>query len=417
MSPEPPGTRWSGWLPPEQDAFFERSERLIAEQERQLRLLAEQQLRAYVRLVQDLASIFLAGELDEAKRADPDFVNRVTPADWRRVLEQAQRSSPAAGWRPADVAAAARWQAEAERLAAEVRRLEAEVRRLANLLRTAQEVGEPGQPESASQTAPAATPVTGAAAVLPPMPAVLPVRFDALGIKNWPRVALALSAMASTGWSMRQALVELVASRLGGIKPTAGSLRPLLETMTRAGLWVEGKVVLSGLHRQEAGAASDTTLILVRLSQTGKELLLACGVPAVESEWERLIRLQDGAQRSVHCGLVCAFAYHARLRGYATTVCPETELSASPDIALAQAGVQLLAAVEDGSEPDERRTARWREQITLQGQVAICAISTEQRVNLVAAARAAGVEHGVATDLQTLLDAQQAGGPLWAEEW
>lgn len=229
MSPEPPGARWSGWLPPEQDAFFARSERLIAEQERQLRLLAEQQLRAYVRLVQDLASIFLAGELDAAKRADPEFVNRVTPADWRRVLEQAQLSGPAAGWRPTDVAAAARWQAEAERRAAEVRRL-------ANLLRASQEIGEPGQPESASQAAPAATPVTGAAVVLPPMPAVAPVRFDALGIKNWPRVALALSAMASTGWSMRQALVELVASRLGGIKPTAGSLRPLLETMTRAGL-------------------------------------------------------------------------------------------------------------------------------------------------------------------------------------
>ncbi len=416
MSPEPQGAHWSSWLPPEQDAFFERSERLIADQERQLRQLAEQQLRTYVRLVQDFASIFLAGELDAAKRADPDFVNRVTPADWRRMLERVQHGGSAAGWQPPDASATARWQAEAERLAGEVRRLESEVRRLANLLQASAETAERDEPGGGPREAPVLAPADGAVA-LPPMPAVVPVRFDALGIKNWPRVALALSALAVTGWSMRQALVELVASRLGGIKPTAGSLRPLLETMTKAGLWIEGKVVLGGLHRQEADAASDTTLILVCLSQTGKELLRACGVPAVESEWERLIRLQDGARRSVHSGLVCAFAYHARLRGYATTVCPETALPVAPDIGLTQAGAQLLVVVEDGGEPPERRAARWREQVELQGQVAICAISTEQRVNLVAEARVAGVEHGVATDLQTLLDTQGAASPLWADQW
>ncbi len=213
---------------------------------------------------------------------------------------------------------------------------------------------------------------------------------------------------------MRQALVELVASRLGGIKPTAGSLRPLLETMTKAGLWIEGKVVLGGLHRQEADAASDTTLILVRLSQTGKESH-ACGVPRSSpngsADPPAGRRAAVGAQRAgVRLGLSCPVAW------YATTVCPETALPVAPDIGL----TRRRPASRSGSGRQRTRRAphgALAEQMALQGQVAICAISTEQRANLVAEAQAAGIEHGVATDLQTLLDTQKAASPLWAGQW
>lgn len=44
-------------------------------------------------------------------------------------------------------------------------------------------------------------------------------------------------------------------------------------------------------------------------------------------------------------------------------------------------------------------------------------LTPEQRDRLVAQARAAGAEHGLATDLQTLFNTQEARGPLWAVAW
>ena len=78
MSPASP---WpAAALPAENLTAFERAARQIAEEERQLRLVAERQLHEYVRLVVEIAGLFLADELDQRTRADPRFVERAYQA-------------------------------------------------------------------------------------------------------------------------------------------------------------------------------------------------------------------------------------------------------------------------------------------------------------------------------------------------
>jgi hypothetical protein len=60
---------------------------------------------------------------------------------------------------------------------------------------------------------------------------------------------------------------------------------------------------------------------------------------------------------------------------------------------------------------------KWQRQIERQGRVALAAVTAEMRQRLTAEAQAAGAEHGLAADLQTLFDTQKARGPLWAVEW
>jgi len=60
---------------------------------------------------------------------------------------------------------------------------------------------------------------------------------------------------------------------------------------------------------------------------------------------------------------------------------------------------------------------KWQRQVERQARVALVAVTAEMRQRLVAEAQAAGAEHGLATDLQTLFDTQKARGPLWVVEW
>jgi len=447
---------------------FERTARQIAEEERQLRLLAEERLRDYARLTLDLASVFLAAELDARTRADPYFLSRATAADWRSLLQAAQRRQliPGTGWSASTTAdveterwrsEALHWQAEAQQLHAEVAHLQDELTALTTRPSPAA-VSEAaplvdGDPTSATpvmvaapsvlaQASNALPPLTkpkppvvapavhGNAISLPPMPALAPGRF-ADQLRNWPRESLALCALGVTGWSMRQAIAELLSAKLGDVQPNAGSLRRLFTNLARRGFWREEKVVVNGVRRPETGltdadgtsadagpdAGDATTLILVRLTELGREVLQACGVQPVSSEWERLLATHGGSAQTAHAGLVCAVTYHARRRGYATTVCPEVTGLAAPDIQVSRNDESLYVEVEDESGSVERRLRKWRNQAALQGRAAIAAVTPAARTNLVNEARAAACEHGVATDLQTLMETQETGGPLWAVEW
>lgn len=447
---------------------FERTARQIAEEERQLRLLAEERLRDYARLALDLASVFLAAELDTRTRADPYFLGRATAADWRNLLQAAQRRqlTPGTGWSVPTTAdgeterwrsEALRWQAETQALQAEVARLQEELTALttrpapAAVQEAVPPVNDDPTPETPVRVAappvlaqvgnalptltkprpPAVAPaVHGSAISLPPMPALAPGRF-ADQLRNWPRESLALCALGVTGWSMRQAVAELLSAKLGDVQPNAGSLRRLFTNLARRGFWREEKVVVNGVRRPEAdltdtdGPSADagpdagdaTTLILVRLTELGREVLQACGVQPAPSEWERLLAAHGGSAQTAHAGLVCAITYHARRRGYATTVCPEVAGPAAPDVQVSRNAESLYVEVEDESGSSERRLRKWRNQAALQGRAAIAAVTPAARTNLVNEARAAGCEHGVATDLQTLMETQETGGPLWMVEW
>lgn len=154
----------SPWQAPENLTAFERAARQIAEEERQLRLIAESQLHEYVRLTIEFAGLFLADDLDQRTRADPLFVSRATPEVWRSLLQgvrlgrpsrvdraqDGQASGNSSGWMtetpPAE--ASDRWRAEAESLQSEVARLQAENRLLRALVRPTIEPPADALPEA-----------------------------------------------------------------------------------------------------------------------------------------------------------------------------------------------------------------------------------------------------------------------------
>ena len=444
---------------------FERTARQIAEEERRLRQMAEERLREFVRLALDFASVFLADELDARTRTDPYFLNRATATDWRSLLQAAQQRqlAQASRWPAAQPGDADRWRIEALQLREEVQRLQGELamlagkytvcterlaassdrdalaaedRHLAAAAPTEQQVppttsqapasaesgqGGSGLPPLTKPKPPVVAPAAqGTDVHLPPMPALAPGRF-ADQLRNWPRESLALVALGVTGWSMRFAIAELMSAKLGDVQPNAGSLRRVFANLARRGFWIEDKVVVNGVHRTEEAdqrtPGMQTTLILVRLTELGRDVLRACGVQPVSSEWDRLLAAHGGSAQTAHAGLVCTFTYHARRRGYATTVCPEVIGPAAPDAHVSRNDESLYVEVEDESGSSERRMRKWRNQAALQGRAALVAVTPAARTNLVNEACAAGVEHGVASDLQTLIETQEIGGPLWVVEW
>jgi hypothetical protein len=69
-----------------------------------------------------------------------------------------------------------------------------------------------------------------------------------------------------------------------------------------------------------------------------------------------------------------------------------------------------VAGAEHGGAPWQAWTAQ-------QDRVAFVTLTPDLRDRLIAQAQAAGIAHGLATDLQTLFNTQSARGPLWAVQW
>ena len=62
----------------------------------------------------------------------------------------------------------------------------------------------------------------------------------------------------------------------------------------------------------------------------------------------------------------------------------------------------------------EHKGAPWK---PAQDRAAFVTLTPDLRDRLIAQAQTAGAEHGLATDLQTLFNTQEARGPLWAVQW
>ena len=185
-----------------------------------------------------------------------------------------------------------------------------------------------------------------------------PARF-ADQLQAWPREALALAILGVTGWSMRLAVAEQMSAVLGSVKANAGSLRRTYGVLAKRGYWIEHKVTLAGVHtpvpdaddaEAEAapagGPAEDTILVLVHLGDLGRDLLRACGIQPGPSEWELLAAAHGSQVGASFAGLVCAFTYHARLRGYATALAAPVDGSA-PGAGRGQAGPAVLVRKDD----------------------------------------------------------------------
>lgn len=235
---------------------------------------------------------------------------------------------------------------------------------------------------------------------LPGMSLLPPGRF-ADQLRNWAKESVALAALGVTGWSMRFAVTEVAAAHLGGGRTSAASLRKAFGALAAGRFTVEGRVLFAGVHgAEQENDRERTTLILVRLTALGREVLQACGVAAAPAEWEQLL-----AADLAHIGLACAFAYHARRRGYVTWGGPPGDEGLRGDVR-----VQLVEA--GTSSPQEDLVV----EIAGAGRSAVERDACRRR-QLVVEAQAAGAAHGVAADLQTLLDAQDKGGALWSETW
>ena len=162
-----------------------------------------------------------------------------------------------------------------------------------------------------------------------------------------------------------------------------------------------------------------TSLSVYKLSQDGRHFAQRMGWEVVESEWERVERLHEGARFPAHTMGILAFALHARLRGWSVAVLPEKQHNATPpDVLIQKGGERWFVEVELSQ---KENAAKWRHNAEDNGgKVALVAATPNRRHVLVADCKRLGLP-GVATDLQTLIETRlseiEADTPLWTEVW
>ena len=213
-----------------------------------------------------------------------------------------------------------------------------------------------------------------------------------------------LAALALSGWSMRFALVDAEADRRDR-SPLGGTYLRACAHLDNAALWETARVRVGN------------AIALVRLTPLGRSLLTEIGLTPVESEWERIERLHRGdtSRQLRHTAAICAFAYHARKRGYDTHVCPEVDGAAEPDILLTNGKETICVEVQRQGGERWRRAAKWRNLLRLQAEVILCTATPQQAIRYAAEAQSIGADRGRVTDLATLL--QDDPDSLFTHQW
>jgi hypothetical protein len=357
-------------------------------EERRLRLAAEARAQALASLLEELAMRLAPERVEAKRRQDPACFLHMDGAGWRQFWQavEVKAAAPLPTVQPALLP-------EMSELQAALRAAEAENERLRSELEKAQAV----------DTEPSGAAETQEMAHLPALDFALPEQPPAAlagWFANWPRDGMALSVLAQSGWSLRHAIAQAMAARLG-ITATAGSLKRLFGHLHRNGLW-----------QMETVDVGQMSVSLVQLTEKGREAVTHLGFPVVTSEWERLHKEHGGSAQLEHTALVCMFTHQARQRNQMTEVCPAVAGPSAPDVLLRSGESQTYVEVEAESGDAERRMRKWRNLADLQGFVALCALTPESARRLILEARGASL-HGRATDIDTLF--RQPG--LWAIEW
>ncbi|GAP12202.1 hypothetical protein BECAL_03406 [Bellilinea caldifistulae] len=421
------------------EAYRERALEDILNAERELRQNAERVAREYRALVLELAQR-LAGEALEARRRDNPAIPQVwTAADWT------------AFWNGVSVGTGSGWTKPKgngyETLERRIVQLEGELTTLRERLERAQmeaaqerrareelqqrldeakakekpkQKGEAKRPAGRILT-PAELPELWrklveemSGMVVPPAPE----RFKAQlkpkesGIR-YRRKVLVLYAVARGGISSRME-IDRVVSVVEGLSERTNSVRRPVDDLVKSGLLVSDNIRMY--------KPFETGLAVYRLSEDGKALCALWGWQVVESEWERLLRLHQGAAQEAHSVMALAFALHARLRGWDAVILPQVEGAARPDLQVERDGERWYVEVERGD--GSRR--KWKNLAELNdGRVALCAANEEGREKLVRDCKAERLG-GVATDLKSLsfigdelrkmVDITPAES-LWLERW
>ncbi len=424
-------------IPGDTEAVFRKSYDSLLEEERRLRAMAEEKARGYVQVLIDVMRLLNPEEMDRRLRSDPFFPANLDPSAWRGLLfelsarrvESARGSawSVNSGGAPATNSEQA---AELDRLRVQVFQLTEALRQVqregslpgGTESRTRRSGGEPSRPEQTAATAvpqaapggasPAATARPGPSVQVPALPSKAPGKFADLFHKpeDWQKKALVLAILGTTGWSLRLAVADALVQQGVAASGMSGNWKHIYGELESAGLWSQQVI--------EPGNGLTAHIQVVSLTDTGRRLLRTVGLQPVNSEWEKLMAQHGGEEQAKHAALVVAFAYHARLRGYFTEVCPSVAPPAEPDVLLIRNEERIYVEVEAGSGEPERRMRKWGNQGNLQGFVAVCSTAPEVRKMLAQDARHAA-ERGMATDLATLISWVNAQdfASFWAETW
>lgn len=421
------------------EAYRERALEDILNAERELRQNAERVAREYRALVLELAQR-LAGEALEARRRDNPAIPQVwTAADWTAFWNGVSVGTGGGWTKPkgnghealerrivqleGELTALRERLERAQAEAAQERRAREELQKRLDEAQQAKakpKKGEARRPAERILT-PAELPELWrklveemSGMVVPPAPE----RFKAQlkpkesGIR-YRRKVLVLYAVARGGISSRME-IDRVVSVVEGLSERTNSVRRPVDDLVKSGLLVSDNIRMY--------KPFETGLAVYRLSEDGRALCALWGWTVVESEWERLLRLHQGAAQEAHSVMALAFALHARLRGWDAVILPEVEWAARPDLQVERDGERWYVEVERGD--GSRR--KWKNLAELNdGRVALCAANEEGREKLVRDCKAERLG-GVATDLKSLsfigdelrkmvdITPQE---PLWLERW
>jgi len=224
---------------------------------------------------------------------------------------------------------------------------------------------------------------------------------------HWQRQAIALW-LVSEGYSLAVEIQKLI-SVLFFVNHRSGALRQALSGLRTNGLMVDDALTL------RVFAGRRTKITVVRLSDTGRDLVQSLGWTVNETEWERMQRLHEkGNDQPRHTAAVLAFVYQARLRGWSAGVMPELDAGRFvPDVLVEKNGESYYVEVELG----EQKASKWHNMARHQGVIALCGRTPEHRGQLLAEAEVAARKHQcnrLGTDLRTLFE--QSESPLWIDE-
>jgi hypothetical protein len=434
---------------------LDRVQRDLIENERDQRRSAEKLARDLAKLLQELAIVFDGNRLETLRREDPKVPQYWGPEEWRVFFASVPDPSTKDGWGQAD----AQRVAELERTIAELKTRLADTERLLTKIPSpvvaitapVLPVSQPGrhsplprqeveltraQPgtSSTAKPAPSPAPFEVPQGMTPPLgsllarsrevwnllPATCPAAFQSILSgkgrtgedlkKAFQRYWLTIYLIGACQLNATLELEDLLAMTCG-LTCRAGSLGRIFEDLLDGGILI-GEILRIGSPR--------TSLRLVKFTPAGARLYkILFDRDPLESDWERLIKNQEGVRSPEHSLAVLIFAMHARKRGWATQILPSIEgTKAVPDLLVLRGSEKWYVEIEPGKKESE---TRWRNQSELNGgRVALCGATPATRLRLAGDCKLARLP-GMATDLETLVQAKYPlitdQTPLWIESW
>jgi hypothetical protein len=222
--------------------------------------------------------------------------------------------------------------------------------------------------------------------------------------KRWPLAAYALYLLAHKPWAARIEYEKEI-GRYFELQPDSDRVQNVFRRDLR-----ERDLIYAETFRY----VGMRELALVRLTDEGRQYCQELGWTPCENEWEALVTRHSGDDQFAHTASVVAFALSARLRGWRTSVLPQTEHRLlMPDVMITnELGQSTYVEVERGT----RKYEKWRNYLKYQKRVALCAKTARGRATLVKECKSVGVP-GVATDLSYLATTRAPSSQLWIQRW